>query len=54
MDSTGHIIMTMAAPLLLTSGPTRYEAVLHDWGTNPVGVVVVVVYALATSKIKPG
>ena len=27
---------TMTAPLLLTHGPVRYEAVLHSCGTNPV------------------
>ena len=26
----------MAAPLLLTSGPVRYEAVLHNCRTSPV------------------
>ena len=29
--------VTMVAPLLLTSGPVRYEAVLHSCGTSPVG-----------------
>ena len=29
-NGTGHRTATMAAPLLLTSGPARYEAVLHN------------------------
>ena len=37
-NSTGHRTVTMAAPLLLTSGPGRYEAVLHSCGTSPVEV----------------
>ena len=43
----------MAAPLLVTTGLMRYEAVLHGCGTNPVegggGA-----YILATSKVTPG
>ena len=31
---------TMAEPLLLTSGPVKYEAVLHTCGTNPVRLVL--------------
>ena len=46
--STGRRTVTMAAPLLLTSGPVRYEIVLHGCGTSPMGVVV---YVLATSKV---
>ena len=33
-DST---TVTLAALLLLTSGPVRYEAVLHNCGTRTVG-----------------
>ena len=40
-NGTGHSTVTMAAPLVLTSGVTsglaRYEAVLHSCGTIPVG-----------------
>ena len=47
-NGTGHRTVTMVAPLLLTSGPVRYEAGL------PVGVeVFVVVYVLATPKVTP-
>ena len=35
-NSTGHR-MTMVAPLLLTSGMVRYEAVLHGCGTRLKG-----------------
>ena len=37
--ATGRRTATMAAPLLvlLTSGPVRYEAVLHSCGTSVVG-----------------
>ena len=35
-NSTGRRTVTMAAPLLLTSGPVRYEAVLYSCGTSPV------------------
>ena len=34
---TGHRTMTLAAPLLLNSGPVRYETMLHRCGTSPVG-----------------
>ena len=33
-NGTGHRTATLAAVLLLTSGPVRYEAVLHSSGTN--------------------
>ena len=36
-NGTGHRTATMVAPLLLTSGPVRYEAVLQSCGTSPVG-----------------
>ena len=36
-NDTGHRTATMMAPLLHTSGPVRYEAVLHSCGTSPVG-----------------
>ena len=49
-NSTGHRTATMAAPLLLTSGPVWYEAPIHGCGTNPVFVVA---YILATSKVRP-
>ena len=35
-NGTGHITVTMAAPLLHTSDPVRYEAVLQSCGTRPV------------------
>ena len=35
-NSTGHRTATLVAPLLLTSGPVRYAAVLHSCGTSPV------------------
>ena len=35
-NSTGHRTATMVAPLV-TTGPARYEAVLHSCGTSPVG-----------------
>ena len=34
---TGRRNVVMATPLLLTSGPVRYETVLHSCGTSPVG-----------------
>ena len=36
-NSTGHRTATMTAPLLLTSGPVQYEAVLHRCATSPIG-----------------
>ena len=36
-NGTGRRTATMIAPLLLTSGPIRYEAVLQSCGTSPVG-----------------
>ena len=36
-NGTGHRTVTLAAPLLLTSGPVRYEAVLHSCGISLVG-----------------
>ena len=36
-NGTGRRTATLAAPLLLTSGLMRYEAVLDSWGTSPVG-----------------
>ena len=50
-NGTGHRTVTMAAPLLLTSGPARYEALLHGCGTSPVFVVA---YILSKSKFTPG
>ena len=38
-DGTGGRTVTLAALLLLTSRPVRYEAVLHSCGTNLVGGV---------------
>ena len=35
-NGIGSKTVTMAAPLLLTSGLVRYEAVLHSCGTSPV------------------
>ena len=34
-NGTGRRTATLAAPLLLTSGPVRYEAVLHISSTSP-------------------
>ena len=34
---TGRRTVTMAAQLLLTIGPVRYEAVLHSCGTSALG-----------------
>ena len=34
---TGHRTATMMAPLLLTIGPVRYEAMLHSCWSSPVG-----------------
>ena len=45
-NDTGHRIATLVAPLLLTSGPVSYEAVLHSCGTGPVGE-----YGLVTVRI---
>ena len=36
-NGTGRRTATLVAPLLLTSGPLRYEAVLQSCGTSPVG-----------------
>ena len=36
-NGTGRRTPTLAAPLLLTSGSVRYEAVLHSYGTSPGG-----------------
>ena len=36
-NGTSHRTATMTAPLLLTSGPERYEAVLHSCWASPVG-----------------
>ena len=36
-NGTGRRTATLVTPLLLTSGPVRYEAVRHSCGTNPVG-----------------
>ena len=36
-NGTGRRTVTMMAPLLLTSGLVRHEAVLHSCGTSPVG-----------------
>ena len=37
-NGTGHRTASLMEPLLLlTSGPMRYEAVLHSCGTSPVG-----------------
>ena len=38
-NGTGHRTVTMAASLLLTNGPARYEAVFHGCGTSPSGGV---------------
>ena len=35
-NGTGCRTATLAAPLVLTSGLLRYEAVLHSCGTSPV------------------
>ena len=35
-NGTGHSTAILAAPLLLSSGPVRYEVVLHSCGTSPV------------------
>ena len=35
-NSTGCRTVTMTAPLLITSGPLRYEAVLHSCETSPI------------------
>ena len=35
-NGTGHRTATMTAPLLLTLGSVRYEALLHSCGTSPV------------------
>ena len=50
-NGTGRRTATMAAPLLLTSGLVRYEALPHGCKTSPVFVVV---YILAKSQITPG
>ena len=39
-NGTGRRTPTMAAPLLLTRGLVRYEAVVHSCGTNSVCVCV--------------
>ena len=39
-NGTGHKTVTIAAPLSLTSGPVRYENVLHNGGISPVGAGV--------------
>ena len=36
-NDTGLRTATMTAPLLLTSGPVRYEVELHSCGTSLVG-----------------
>ena len=40
-NSIGRRTVIMVTPLLLSSGPARYEAVvgvvLHNFGTSPVG-----------------
>ena len=36
-NGTGRRTVTFVAPLPLTSGPVRYEAVLHSCVTSPVG-----------------
>ena len=36
-NGTGRRTATMAAPLLLTSGPVRHEAVFHSCGPSAVG-----------------
>ena len=36
-NGTSRRTVTMTAPLLLTSGWVRFEAVLHSYGTSPVG-----------------
>ena len=36
-NGTGCRTVTMAAPLLLTSGPVSYEAMLRSCGTSSVG-----------------
>ena len=35
-DGTDHRTVTMAAPVLLTSGPLRHETVVLSCGTSPV------------------
>ena len=35
-NGSGHRTAILVAPLLLTSGPVRYESVLHSCGTSPV------------------
>ena len=35
-NDTGLRTVTIAAPLLLISGPVRYDAVLHNCGPRPV------------------
>ena len=41
-NGTGHITVTMVAPLLLFNGQVRYNAVLHSCGTSPVAAGVAV------------
>ena len=36
-NGIGRSTATLAAPLLLSSGPFRYEAVLHSCGASPGG-----------------
>ena len=36
-NGTGRRTVTLTTPLLLTSRPVRFEAVLHSCGTIPVG-----------------
>ena len=35
-SGTGYRTVTMVAPLLFTSGPVRYEAVLHSCEALPI------------------
>ena len=43
-NDTGHRTATLEAPLLLTSGPARYEAMLYSCGTSPGGDRLVTVH----------
>ena len=44
-NDTGHSTVRMTAPLLLTSGPVKYEAVLHSYGDG---------YQLVTVRTRGG
>ena len=50
-NGTGRRTVTMAALLLLTSGPMRYEAVLHSCRISPVGEGVLTCDSVCTHGI---